>query len=45
MDLQLEGRTALVCGASSGMGLAIARGLAKEGATISVDGGLARSAF
>jgi 3-oxoacyl-[acyl-carrier protein] reductase len=34
MDLELRGRTAIVCGASSGMGLAIARGLAAEGADV-----------
>ena len=34
MDLGLNGRTAIVCGASSGMGLAIARGLAREGANV-----------
>jgi NAD(P)-dependent dehydrogenase (short-subunit alcohol dehydrogenase family) len=28
MDLGLKGRTAIVCGASSGMGLAIAESLA-----------------
>ena len=34
MDLGLEGRTAIVCGASSGMGLAIAESLAGEGANV-----------
>lgn len=34
MDLGLQGRPALVCGASSGMGLAIAQGLAAEGAPV-----------
>ena len=34
MDLQLEGRTAIVCGASSGIGLGIAESLAGEGANV-----------
>ena len=34
MDLGLEGRTAIVCGASSGMGLGIAESLAGEGANV-----------
>ncbi len=34
MNLGLDGRTAIVCGASSGMGLAIAGGLAEEGANV-----------
>ncbi len=34
MDLGLRGRTAIVCGASSGMGLAIAEALAAEGANV-----------
>ena len=34
MDLHLEGRTAIVCGASSGIGLGIAEALAEEGAKI-----------
>ena len=36
MDLGLEGRTAIVCGASSGMGLAIAEALAEEGANVAM---------
>lgn len=36
MDLGLKGRTALVCGASSGLGLAIARELAREGANLAL---------
>ena len=34
MDLGLSGRTALVCGASSGLGLASAEALAEEGANV-----------
>jgi 3-oxoacyl-[acyl-carrier protein] reductase len=36
MDLGLSGRTAIVCGASSGMGLAIAEALAAEGANVAM---------
>ena len=36
MDLQLEGKTALVLGAGGGLGAAIARGLASEGAQVAV---------
>ena len=36
MDLGLEGRTAIVCGASAGMGLATAEALAREGANVSM---------
>ena len=36
MDLGLRGRTAIVCGASSGMGLAVAEALAAEGATVAM---------
>jgi 3-oxoacyl-[acyl-carrier protein] reductase len=36
MDLGLGGRTALVCGASAGIGLACAEALAEEGANVVV---------
>src|SRR5439155_17915908 len=36
MDLGLKGRTAIVCGASSGMGLAIAERLCAEGANVAM---------
>src|SRR6185437_872681 len=36
MELGLSGRTAIVCGASSGMGLAIAESLAAEGANVAM---------
>jgi len=36
MDLGLRGRTAVVCGASAGMGLAIAEALAAEGANVAM---------
>jgi 3-oxoacyl-[acyl-carrier protein] reductase len=36
MDLGLKGRTAIVCGASSGMGLAIAERFAEEGANVAM---------
>jgi 3-oxoacyl-[acyl-carrier protein] reductase len=36
MDLGLRGRTAIVCGASSGLGLATAEALAGEGANVSM---------
>ena len=36
MDLGLNGRIAIVCGASSGMGLAIAEALSREGANVAM---------
>jgi 3-oxoacyl-[acyl-carrier protein] reductase len=36
MNLALDGRTAIVCGASSGMGLAIAEALAREGTNVAM---------
>lgn len=38
MDLGLRDRTALICGGSSGLGLAIARGLLAEGARVALNG-------
>ena len=38
MDLQLSGKTALVTGSTSGIGLAIATTLAGEGAAVIVNG-------
>src|SRR4051812_27575529 len=36
MELGLSGRTAIVCGASAGMGLAIAEAFAAEGANVAM---------
>jgi 3-oxoacyl-[acyl-carrier protein] reductase len=38
VNLELRGRTAIVCGASSGMGLATAEALAEEGANVAMLG-------
>src|SRR5579872_2568051 len=38
MDLQLAGKKALVTGSTAGIGYAIAEALAKEGATVIVNG-------
>ena len=36
MDLGLRGKTAIVCGASSGMGLAVAEALVAEGTNVAM---------
>ena len=38
MDLQLNGKTAVVTGSTAGIGLAIASLLAREGATVVING-------
>ena len=38
MDLQIDGKRALISGATSGIGLAIATALAREGAVVAVTG-------
>ncbi len=38
MDLKLQGKLALVSGSTAGIGLAIAQGLAREGARVIVNG-------
>ncbi len=43
MDLQLTGKLALVSGSTKGIGLAIATGLAREGARVIVNGRLEKS--
>ena len=36
MDLQLKGKVALIAGASKGLGYAVARAMAQEGAIVSI---------
>src|SRR5258708_6485995 len=43
MDLKLVGRRALITGSTSGIGYAIAEGLAREGATVILNGRTERS--
>lgn len=37
MDLKLKGKAALICGASAGLGLAVAEALAREGAKVAIN--------
>ena len=43
MKIYLTGKTALVTGSTGGIGFAIAKGLATNGASLRVDGGVLRS--
>jgi NAD(P)-dependent dehydrogenase (short-subunit alcohol dehydrogenase family) len=43
MDLELKGKIALVTGSTAGVGLAIAKRLAREVAAVRVDGGVVRA--
>ncbi|MDQ0083880.1 NAD(P)-dependent dehydrogenase (short-subunit alcohol dehydrogenase family) [Variovorax boronicumulans] len=38
MDMQLKGKTAIITGATAGIGLAIARSLAREGVSVTITG-------
>ena len=38
MDLQLQGKRALVTGSTAGIGFAVAAGLVREGASVIVNG-------